>query len=119
MHLLAYLPETPSATNNKHTCEFWSGLKGAECYEFLFCLLSWLVRVRELHFIKLEDIVNALGRKEVICSLDILLLGTVQWKSTQVAQDILLLLSFEAMVKLSLQSSGAMLLVIKVQSLTN
>lgn len=48
------------------------GLKGAKCHEFLFvCLLPWLVRVREFNFIKMEDIFNALGRKEVIYSLDI------------------------------------------------
>lgn len=38
------------------------------------CLLSWLVRVKKLHFIKLEGIINALGRNEVIYSLDIILL---------------------------------------------
>lgn len=48
------------------------GLKVAKCHEFLFdCLLPWLLRVREFNFITMEDIFNALGRKEVIYSLDI------------------------------------------------
>lgn len=44
------------------------GLKGAKCHEFLLVFALSSER-KELNFIKMEGIFNALGRKEVIYSL--------------------------------------------------